>query len=251
MKRLDSALDLARTGQIDQDGRAKGVHMALNLKATNLGAMASASDVIFGALREAIVDGALQDGDLLRQDQIANMFNVSRIPVREALARLEEQGLVTNQRYKGAVVSSLSLDEITEMFEFRALLEGELIRQAVVNIRPETLAEARRHAEDFSTATDSARWGPLNRQFHYTLYKDCNRPYHLQIASNALDKVGRYLRAQLVLTHGFERARTEHAGILQAAIELNGEKAAALTRAHILGASKSLVTFLESSTRKA
>lgn len=225
--------------------------MTLNLKVTNLGVPSSASEVIFDSLREAIADGALQDGDLLRQDQIATMFNVSRIPVREALARLEEQGLVTYQRYKGAVVSSLSLEEITEMFEFRALLEGELIRQAVVNIRPETLEEASRHAENFASETDSARWGRLNRQFHYTLYKDCNRPYHLQVASNALDKVGRYLRAQLVLTHGFERATTEHAGILQAAIERNGERAAELTRAHILGASKSLVTFLKSQNSKA
>ncbi len=219
--------------------------MTLNVKATNLGVLSSASEVIFGSLREAIVDGALQDGDLLRQDQIATMFNVSRIPVREALARLEEQGLVTNQRYKGAVVSSLSLDEISEMFEFRALLEGELIRQAVANIRPETLDEARRHAEDFATETDSARWAPLNRQFHYTLYKDCDRPYHLQVASSALDKVGRYLRAQLVLTDGFLRARTEHAGILNAAFARDAEKAAELTRAHILGASRSLTTFLQ------
>jgi DNA-binding GntR family transcriptional regulator len=85
--------------------------MLLNLKTTDLGAASSAADVIFDALREAIVEGTLKDGDLLRQDQIATMFNVSRIPVREALARLEEQGLITNQRYKGAVVSSLSLDE--------------------------------------------------------------------------------------------------------------------------------------------
>lgn len=219
--------------------------MALNLKATNLGAASSASEVIFNSLREAIVDGAIQDGDLLRQDQIATMFNVSRIPVREALARLEEQGLVTNQRYKGAVVSSMSLDEITEMFEFRALIEGELILQAMANIRPETLEEARQYAESFAGETDSARWGQLNRLFHYTLYKDCNRPYHLQVVSNALDKIGRYLRAQLVLTDGFERARTEHAGILRAAIERDGEKAAALTRSHILGASRSLVSFLQ------
>ena len=219
--------------------------MALNLKATNLGAMSSASEVIFGSLREAIVEGALHDGDLLRQDQIAAMFNVSRIPVREALARLEEQGLVTNQRYKGAVVSSLSLDEITEMFEFRAFLEGELIRQAVARIRPGTLDEARAHADSFAAETDSARWGSHNRQFHYTLYKDCARPYHLQVASSALDKIGRYLRAQLVLTDGFARARTEHAAILQAAVARDGEHAAALTRDHILGASRSLVTFLQ------
>ena len=224
--------------------------MTLNLKATNLGAMSSASDMIFESLREAIVEGKLHDGETLRQDQIATMFNVSRIPVREALARLEEQGLVTTQRYKGAVVSSLSLDEITEMFEFRALIEGEVIRHAVINIRPETLAEAQGYAEAFAREPDSGRWAQLNRLFHYTLYKDCNRPYHLQVVSGALDKIGRYLRAQLVLTDGIARARREHEGILNAAINHDPDAAAALTRAHILGASQSLIRFLEAQRAK-
>lgn len=219
--------------------------MSLNLRAVDLRAASSAADVIFDALREAIVEGALKDGELLRQDQIATMFNVSRIPVREALARLEEQGLITNQRYKGAVVSSLSLDEISEMFEFRALLEGEIIRQAVDVISDETLAKAKDYANQFARVTDSNLWGNLNRQFHYTLYKDCKKPYHLQIISNALDNVSRYLRAQLVLTAGIERARKEHAGILNAAINRDGEAASELTRAHILGASRSLIEFLE------
>lgn len=219
--------------------------MSLNLKAVNLGATSSSADVIFDALREAITEGELKDGDLLRQDQIATMFNVSRIPVREALTRLEEQGLVTNQRYKGSVVTSLSLDEISELFEFRALLEGEVIRQAVERITDETLAEATTYADQFARETDNSLWGNLNRQFHYTLYKDCQRPYHLQIISNALANVSRYLRAQLVLTSGIERARREHAGILDAAIRRDSEAASALTRAHILGASKSLIEFLE------
>jgi DNA-binding GntR family transcriptional regulator len=218
--------------------------MVLNVRATNLGSMPSPTEVIFEALREAIVDGSLQDGDTLRQDQIAGMFNVSRIPVREALARLEEQGLVTTQRHKGAVVSSLSLDEITDLFEFRALIESEAVRQAVRQIRPETLEEASRHATDFAQETDSGRWARLNRLFHSTLYRDCNRPYHLQTINKALDKIGRYLRAQLVLTDGIARARREHAGILQAAIDRDADRAAELTRAHILGASRSLVDFL-------
>lgn len=219
--------------------------MSLNLKSVDLGATSSSSEIIFDALREAIVEGGLKDGDLLRQDQIATMFNVSRIPVREALTRLEEQGLITNQRYKGAVVTSLSLDEISELFEFRALLEGEVIRQAIDMITDETLVEAMAYADQFARVTDSNLWGKLNRQFHYTLYKDCKRPYHLQIISNALDNVSRYLRAQLVLTSGIERARREHAGILNAAINRDSEAASALTRAHILGASKSLIDFLE------
>ncbi|MGQ0566590.1 MAG: GntR family transcriptional regulator [Gemmobacter sp.] len=219
--------------------------MSLDLEVTNLGTLPSSAEVIFASLREAIVEGRLHDGDTLRQDQIAGMFNVSRIPVREALARLEEQGLVTTQRHKGAVVSSLSLDEIAELFEFRALIEGEVIRQSVHAIRAETLDEAKRHAEDFASETDSGRWAKLNRLFHYTLYRDCDRPYHLQIVSSALDKIGRYLRAQLVLTDGIARARLEHDGILQAAIARDAEGAAALTRAHILGASGSLIAFLK------
>lgn len=218
--------------------------MSLNLKATNLGSMPSPADVIFEAVREAIVDGSLHDGDTLRQDHIAQMFNVSRIPVREALARLEEQGLVTTQRHKGAVVSSLSLDEITELFEFRALIEGEAIRQAVSRIHGETLAEASSYAEEFARETDSSRWAQLNRLFHYTLYRDCARPYHLQVVTKAIDKVGRYLRAQLVLTDGIARARREHAGILRAAVDRDADAAAELTRSHILGAGLSLVEFL-------
>lgn len=218
--------------------------MTLNLKAADLGAMPSPAHLIFEALREAIVEGSLQDGETLRQDRIADMFNVSRIPVREALARLEEHGLVTKRRHKGAVVSSLSLDEITELFEFRALVEGEMIRLSVESIQPKTLDEATRFANAFACETDSGRWAQLNRLFHYTLYRDCKRPFHLQIVANMLDKVGRYLRAQLILTDGIDRARREHDAILRAALARDADEAASLTRAHILGASRSLVTFL-------
>ncbi len=224
--------------------------MKLDLKATDLGAMPSPADVIFEALRDAIVDGSMEDGATLRQDQIARLFNVSRIPVREALARLEEVGLVTTQRHKGAVVSSLSIEEIAEMFEFRALIEGEVIRYAIHNISDERLAEARAHAEAFSAEPDSSRWAAQNRLFHFTLYRDCGRPYHLQVVSQALDKIARYLRAQLVLTHGIDRARREHAGILRAAMARDADAAAELTRAHILGAGKSLIAFLEAESAK-
>jgi DNA-binding GntR family transcriptional regulator len=219
--------------------------MNLNLKATDLGAMPSPADLIHAALREAIVEGTLHEGATLRQDHIAQMFNVSRIPVREALARLEEQGLVTTQRHKGAVVSTLSLEEIAELFEFRALIEAEVIRQAVLNIRDQTLAEAKAYSDAFASEPDSGKWAGLNRLFHTTLYKDCARPYHLQVVSQAIDKIARYLRAQLVLTDGIARARREHEGILAAAMARDADAAAALTRAHILGASASLIRFLQ------
>lgn len=217
----------------------------MKVKATDIAQMASASDVIFEALREAIAKGDVTEGQVLRQDQIARMFNVSRIPVREALTRLEEQGLVSTQRYRGAVVTTLSTDEVREIFEFRALLEPEVLRHSVARMSDAALENAEQLALAFSTEPDSSRWGELNRRFHYSLYEAAGRPYYLQTISAALDRVDRYLRAQLVLTDGMARARREHEGILQACIARDVEKAAELTRDHILGASESLIAFLD------
>lgn len=217
----------------------------MKLKATDIGRMASASELIFRAIREGIADGSIPEGEALRQDHIARLFNVSRIPVREALARLEEQGLVTTQRYRGAVVSSLSIEEVREIFEFRAVLEPHVIRESVANMRPDTLERARAHCEAFATEPDSAEWGALNRAFHYSLYSDAGRPYFLGVIEAALHRVDRYLRAQLVLTDGMATARREHSAILQACLAGDAGRAAELTRDHIIGASRSLIAFLE------
>lgn len=73
----------------------------MKLKTMDISATASASSIVFDALRKAIIEGQLEEGEPLRQDEIARLFNTSRIPVREAISRLEEQGLVKTQRYKG------------------------------------------------------------------------------------------------------------------------------------------------------
>src|SRR5690606_29038054 len=82
-------------------------------------------------LRDKILHGDYREGSPLRQDALAAELGVSRIPVREALRQLEVEGLVTFSPHLGAVVSSLSLNEIEELFDLRALLESELLRQAV------------------------------------------------------------------------------------------------------------------------
>lgn len=222
----------------------------MKVNATDIAQMPSPAEVIFNALREAIAKGDISEGQVLRQDHIARMFNVSRIPVREALTRLEEQGLVSTQRYRGAVVTTLSTDEIREIFEFRALLESEILRRSVERMSPEALDHARQFAGAFATEMDPSRWGDLNRQFHYALYEPAGRPYYLQTISTALDRVDRYLRAQLILTDGMARARREHQGILDACIARDADKAAQLTHEHILGAADSLLAFLENQREK-
>lgn len=213
----------------------------MKLKSVDISKTASASSIVFEALRRAIIEGDLTEGEPLRQDEIARLFNTSRIPVREAISRLEEHGLVKTQRYKGAVVSGLSVTEAEEIFDFRALVEPEVIRRAVPQMSQETLAQARDSWAAFSESDDPMTWGELNRDFHSVLYQASGLQYHLDIIDNAMDRIDRYLRAQLVLSNGMERANEEHMGIWQACMDGNAELAAERTRQHITGARESLL----------
>ncbi|MGH7460513.1 MAG: GntR family transcriptional regulator, partial [Longimicrobiales bacterium] len=94
------------------------------------------------ALREKILHGDYAEGAPLRQDALAAELGVSRIPVREALRQLEVEGLVTFSPHVGAIVSTLSLDEISELFELRAVLETELLKRALPKLTPEILDRA-------------------------------------------------------------------------------------------------------------
>ncbi|MCP8894837.1 GntR family transcriptional regulator [Shinella daejeonensis] len=216
----------------------------MKFEAVDVRQTASAADIVYETLRKAIISGELAEGAALRQDQIARMFNTSRIPVREALTRLEQHGLATSQRYRGTIVAGLSIVEIEEIFEFRALIEAEVMRLAVPDLDEVTLETARRHCLEFDRETDPGRWSDINRRFHYTLYEASHRPYYLQTVGAALDRIDRYLRAQLTFTNGLMRAGREHEAILAACIAGDAERASRLTRDHVLDAGRSLVAFL-------
>jgi DNA-binding GntR family transcriptional regulator len=213
----------------------------MKIHAVDISRTASAASVIYDALKEAIIEGRLADGDPLRQDEIATMFNTSRIPVREAIAKLEQQGLVRSQRYKGAVVAGISPEAAGEIFDFRAMLESHVIAVSVPRMSRETLTEARGYLQDFSDSSDPMEWGRLNRLFHTALYRDSGLSYHLGIIDTTLDRIDRYLRAQLSLSNGVARANNEHIAILEACEAGQAELAAHLTRRHILGAKANLM----------
>ena len=94
------------------------------------------------AMREGILNGTYAEGEQLRQDAIAADLGVSRIPVREALRQLEAEGLVVFSPHRGAIVSSLSLKEIRELFELRAEIESDLLRRAIPEMGSEDFARA-------------------------------------------------------------------------------------------------------------
>ena len=112
------------------------------------------------AIRERILSGAYAEGDPLRQDAIAAELGVSRIPVREALRQLEAEGLVTFSPHRGAVVSTLSLEEIEELFELRADIECELLRRAMPNTGDEQLTRANDLLDEFDAALAAPPMAP-------------------------------------------------------------------------------------------
>lgn len=199
------------------------------------------------AIRERILSGAYAEGEPLRQDALAEELDVSRIPVREALRQLEVEGLVTFSPHRGAVVSSLSATDIEELFELRALIEGDLLRRAVPALAAADFAQADEVLDAFADAfraRDVALWGELNWRLHATLLAAAGRPRALAIAENLHHHSDRYARMQLALTHGESRANEEHRAIVAAARRGDAERAARLMSAHITHAGRSLVKFL-------
>jgi len=201
------------------------------------------------AVRERILRGIYPEGEPLRQDALAEELGASRIPVREALRRLEAEGLVTFNPHRGAVVSSLSLAEIEEIFELRAKVESDLLRRAVPRLHADELRRAGEQLVAYERAFrdgDVQAWGEMNWKFHSTLEVAARRPVTMGIVTRLHQQADRYMRMQLALTHGESRANEEHRAILAAAKRGEAAKAAQLMRQHIEGAGRSLLSFLES-----
>jgi DNA-binding GntR family transcriptional regulator len=199
------------------------------------------------ALRERILRGVYADDTPLRQDALAAELGVSRIPIREALRQLEAEGLVVFNPHRGAVVSSLSVDEIEELFELRAQIESDLVRRAVVRTKADQIARAKEILKAYEAAFragEVAEWGKLNWEFHSTLYAPADRPFTMAIIQRLHQQSDRYMRMQLVLTHGESRAIDEHRAILAAVTAHDVKKASSLMRQHILGAGRKLVRFV-------
>ncbi len=220
---------------------AAGSHDLLRLKRRSIPAEVADS------LRQRILGGELQEGMQLRQDSLAREYGVSRIPVREALRRLEAEGLVTIEPHKGATVSGLGLDEIAQLYALRACLEGELAERAVRRLRPTHLDAMTAALDAYATALGQEQigeWGTLNWRFHLALLEAAERPLWLEELRGINDRTERYVRLQLALTGALDKARDDHEGILEHARAGDAQATGRLMRQHIEEAGDLLVATL-------
>ncbi|MDZ5461695.1 GntR family transcriptional regulator [Azohydromonas lata] len=202
----------------------------------NLGQSPTNSEVIAQHLRNAIVTGQLHEGEPIRQDEVAALFKVSKIPVREALKHLEAEGLVAFQRNRGAVVHSPSEAEIVQVYEVRAMLESNAIRLAVPNMTAATLDKAQRMCDEFAREQDPFRWARLHWEFHSCLYRDAGRDFLLNMIQSINNRTERYLHIQLTRENGRDTADTEHQALVDACRRGDPAEAARMVHEHIMRA---------------
>ncbi len=199
-------------------------------------------------LREQILNGELPEGEQLRQDAIAEQFQVSRIPVREAFLRLEAEGLITMAANRGAVVSALSPEQIEELFETRAVLECYVLRQAIPNLTKEHFQEAETILKEYERAVeeefDVASWGELNWRFHSTLYAAANRPTMMSLLKLLNTNCDRYTRLHLLVTRNLHRAGQAHRTILTVCKTKDADAACDVLWHHITDAGHYLKEFI-------
>jgi DNA-binding GntR family transcriptional regulator len=205
------------------------------------------------AIRERILRGELAEGAQIRQEVVAAEFGISAIPVREALRHLEAEGLVTFQTNRGAVVSSLSLDEIEEVYDIRALLEPDMLRRSIPLLSAGNLGAARSYLEKYDAALlegGLGAWNEWHWKLHSTLYQPGNRPVSIGIVRNLNYKTDRYARMRMSLT-GWQQAPEEgHAAILERCAHKDVEGACELLRRHITHSGVALVDFLRVQNHK-
>lgn len=184
-------------------------------------------------LKRRIIDGVLAEGAPIRQDEIAQAMGVSKIPVREALTRLESEGLVTLTPNAGATVAVLSVGDYVEMLDMRLALESRALELAIPNMASSDFDRARQLLREYDQAMTQQEWSDLNVRFHECLYAPADRPRLMAMTRAVQNQMGRIMRLRVTMAAEHSRSHAEHIQLLDACERGDKALAVSLLRAHI------------------
>ncbi len=199
---------------------------------------------VYQEIKERIINGVYGGGRQLRQEELAEEFGVSRIPVREVLIQLDGEGLVEMHPYKGAVVSPLSSDEAKELFEIRYILESAALRFSSERMTESDYLDMEVLLDDTEAESDAFSRTEKNRTFHSKLYGYCGRPRLLEMIDGLHAGVDRYLRVYLRLMDYQQDSTEAHREMLKACREGRLDDACRLLKKHLDEASERIRRFL-------
>lgn len=194
----------------------------------------SIADQIYRSLRRDILRGAFEDGERLVQHAVALRMGTSRIPVRDALKRLESDGLLVKDANGGYYCKRFEAKDLEEIYALRAMLEPYAVRLAIPRLSHEDhqdLAELVHAMDEAIDDGDAEAYLDLNREFHMSIYEACDQGRLVQIIKSLW--LGRPLLIAGDLGH--TKSANEHHAILAAVRERRSSDAEQLMRDHVLG----------------
>jgi len=195
----------------------------------------TAQEAVLVELRREIATGGLKPGEQVLQEQLAERFGVSRVPLREALKILEGEGQVTYHAHRGYFVAELSVADLVEVYRIRALLEGEAVRVGVGIATDDQRAAIEGHREACEQAAavgDLAAMSAANRAFHFALYDTSGMPRLVRMIRLCWDATDVYRFVYYADEDHRATVLKEHQAIAKAFARGDAEKAVELLERH-------------------
>ncbi|MGI6130706.1 MAG: GntR family transcriptional regulator [Bacillota bacterium] len=196
-------------------------------------------ELVYETLRQAIFDGELRDGDRLVEKELAERLGVSRTPVREAIRKLETEGLVECLPRKGVLVRGITPEAAVEIYAVREALEAAIIPFVIQNITSEEKARLYQLVDEMRRLTEERNGGELFevvQQFNETLVRASRMPHMIKLIDTYQEYQATFRRVTLSMQIRKPTALQEHRAILEAIDEGDAERAERLTRQHLRAA---------------
>lgn len=193
-------------------------------------------DVVFNTLRQAILRGELKPGERLMEIQLANKLGVSRTPIREALRKLELEGLVNMVPRKGAEVADITEKSLRDVLEVRKALEELSVQLACEKITEEEIEELKRVAERFKDTLndqDVTKIAEADVAFHDVIYTATDNQKLILLLNNLREQMYRYRVEYLKKEESYPQLIAEHEELIDNISKRNKEEATRIMCEHI------------------
>ena len=206
------------------------------------------TEIVYEQIRKAILDGLIKPGDKLETDAISAALSVSRMPVREAIKRLQLEGWVDVKPHKEVRVASVTKAQIKDVFAVRAMLESLAAREAAGKISEaqiDLLWQTYRNMEKLVQSADTAGQLTKNREFHEIIHKISENKVLQSMASNLFDSIERYRLQFLSLPLKPKEVLKDHLKLIEAIESHDMDTSEILMRRHIENTGRIMLGYAE------
>ena len=254
---MSGLLSLRKTWEFNQNRSLRkklGMKTARNIESTytaNSIQTKTAQELVYKELEQAIVKGRLKPGEKLVTEKLARQMGTSRIPVREAIGRLEARNFVKVQPKKGVTVSELSERNLKEILEIRLMLELSAAMKAAPKSNEDILRNLERFNNQYvgaQTRNDADEALRINKKFHFTIYREAQMPILLSMIQNLWNQVSPYYHIMFrqTLFHDPHTGNVYHKKIIEGMAAKNPHKVSKWLKTDLVDSTKFVISVMRS-----